>query len=207
MDCQKQSNGNASWGVLYTALIGFGRLCRSLSLRVNYILTLTWGFQRCSFRQSGQCEGLNKWNEWQKWLHVFFIVYNNIIHNHFWYEAAKFILQNIMSEESSNKLFKDPFSFKGRIRRLEYLYSIICINIAGFILQFYSVIQEKCTGSFIFDIILLIFLCWFAYAQGCKRCHDIGLSGWYQIIPFFFIVLLFKEGNFDTNKYGTNPKW
>lgn len=62
-----------------------------------------------------------------------------------------------MSEESSNKLFKDPFSFKGRIRRLEYLYSIICINIAGFILQFYSVIQEKCTGSFIFDIILLIF--------------------------------------------------
>lgn len=112
-----------------------------------------------------------------------------------------------MSEESSNKLFKDPFSFKGRIRRLEYLYSIICINIAGLILQFYSVIQEKCTGSFIFDIILLIFLCWFAYAQGCKRCHDIGLSGWYQIIPFFFIVLLFKEGNFDTNKYGINPKW
>ena len=31
--------------------------------RVNYILTLTWGFWRCSFRQSGQCEGLNKWNE------------------------------------------------------------------------------------------------------------------------------------------------
>lgn len=29
----------------------------------NYILTLTWGFRRCSFRQSGQCEGLNKWNE------------------------------------------------------------------------------------------------------------------------------------------------
>lgn len=30
MDCQKQSNGNASWGVLYIVLIGFGRLCRSL---------------------------------------------------------------------------------------------------------------------------------------------------------------------------------
>ena len=77
MDCQKQSNGNASWGVLYTAIIGFGRLCRSLSLRVNYILTLTWGFRRCSFRQSGQCEGLNKWNEWQDWLHVFLFLYIN----------------------------------------------------------------------------------------------------------------------------------
>ena len=26
--------------------------------RVNYILTLTWGFRRCSFRLTGQCEGL-----------------------------------------------------------------------------------------------------------------------------------------------------
>ena len=36
------------------------------------IYHLTWGFQRCSLRQSGQCEGLNAWNEWQNWLHVFF---------------------------------------------------------------------------------------------------------------------------------------
>lgn len=50
MDCQKQSNGNASWGVLYTALIGFGRLCRLLSLKVNYIFTLAWGFQRCTLK-------------------------------------------------------------------------------------------------------------------------------------------------------------
>ena len=28
---QRQSNGNASWGVLYTALIGFGRFYCSLS--------------------------------------------------------------------------------------------------------------------------------------------------------------------------------
>ena len=26
--------------------------------RVNYIQTSAWGFRRCSFRQSGQCEGL-----------------------------------------------------------------------------------------------------------------------------------------------------
>ena len=33
----------------------------------------TWGFRRCSFRQSGQCEGLNTWNEWQDWLHVSYL--------------------------------------------------------------------------------------------------------------------------------------
>ena len=58
MDCQKQSNGNASWGVLYTVLIGFGRLCRSLSLRVNYILTLTWGFNVARFDNPGNAKAL-----------------------------------------------------------------------------------------------------------------------------------------------------
>ena len=38
------------------------RPCRSSPQRVLCILTSAWGFQRCSFRQSGQCEGLNKWN-------------------------------------------------------------------------------------------------------------------------------------------------
>ena len=46
-DCQKQSNGNASWGVLYTAIIGFGRFFRPLSRRMIYIFTLAWGFRRC----------------------------------------------------------------------------------------------------------------------------------------------------------------
>lgn len=30
-------------------------------------------YQLCSFRQTGQCESLDKWNEQQSWLHVFFI--------------------------------------------------------------------------------------------------------------------------------------
>ena len=111
-----------------------------------------------------------------------------------------------MSEDSNNKLFKCPFSFKGRIRRLEYWYSIIGINAAYIIIQIYSAIQEQCIEAFVFDIVLLTFYGWFSYAQGCKRCHDIGLSGWYQIIPLFFIVLLFKDSDFDTNKYGENPK-
>ena len=38
-------------------------------IRFDVVLAL---YQRCSFRHSGQCEGLNTWNERQDWLHVFF---------------------------------------------------------------------------------------------------------------------------------------
>ncbi len=42
--------------------------------------------------------------------------------------------------------------------------------------------------------------------QGKKRCNDIGVSGWYQIIPFCIFVLIFKDGEQGENKYGPNPK-
>lgn len=38
--------------------------------RVYYIAS-AWGFQRCSFRQSGQCEGLYGGNGQQNWLYAF----------------------------------------------------------------------------------------------------------------------------------------
>jgi uncharacterized membrane protein YhaH (DUF805 family) len=47
---------------------------------------------------------------------------------------------------------------------------------------------------------------WFLWAQGAKRCHDIGNSGWYQIIPFYVFWMLFANGQKETNQYGINPK-
>ncbi len=44
-----------------------------LSFVVNgafYILTLAWGFRRCSFRQIGRCQSLYTWNERQNRLHA-----------------------------------------------------------------------------------------------------------------------------------------
>ena len=47
---------------------------------------------------------------------------------------------------------------------------------------------------------------WLFWAQGAKRCHDRGNSGWYQLIPFYFFVMLFGEGEPYENRFGPDPK-
>lgn len=119
--------------------------------------------------------------------------------------------------EVGQALFSAPFSFKGRIRRLEYGLSNIVGNIIGFVM---ILIVNKAEQEFvseldsvviwIFYFIILIPLLWFLIAQTTKRCHDIGISGWWQIIivliPILSIVLLLIPGNKGSNKYGNDPK-
>jgi uncharacterized membrane protein YhaH (DUF805 family) len=100
-------------------------------------------------------------------------------------------------------MFKNPFSFAGRIRRLEYGISYL-IHIVLFTLGalFFDTIDK---GEYLF-FFLLIILKWFIFAQGAKRSHDIGNSGFLQLIPFYIIMLIFAEGTVGSNKYGLNPK-
>jgi uncharacterized membrane protein YhaH (DUF805 family) len=90
----------------------------------------------------------------------------------------------------SKSMFKAPFSFNGRIRRKEYGLSVLIVSTVGIPLCFL--------------IIPIIPICWFLWAQGAKRAHDLGKSGWYQLIPFYSFVLLFAEGDLQSNDYG-NP--
>ncbi|MEJ7559347.1 MAG: DUF805 domain-containing protein [Pedobacter sp.] len=101
-------------------------------------------------------------------------------------------------------MFQDPFSFEGRIRRSEYGQSIIIYAIVYFMITAARGRQEP--GEF--DIINLAFIpaWWFLWAQGAKRCHDLDNSGWWQLIPFYGIWMLFKDGEQGTNEYGDNPK-
>ena len=113
------------------------------------------------------------------------------------------------SNTTSNKgLFQHPFSFKGRIRRLEYgisyiiytVYSVIASLIASLTIE---ALEE---GFVIILYALLIPAIWFMWAQGAKRCHDRGNSGWWQLIPFYGLWMLFAEGDKCSNEYGNNPK-
>lgn len=112
-------------------------------------------------------------------------------------------------ERQKQKLFLSPFSFSGRIRRLEYWLSCIIIYASAFMIVLISEALEE-LGNKNFSIVIsgvyMIACYWFCFAQNAKRCHDRGNSGWYQIIPFYGLFLLFGDGDEYENDYGTDPK-
>lgn len=99
-------------------------------------------------------------------------------------------------------MFKSPFSFKGRIRRTEYVLSYIIYVV---FVSFISILMEVGEYFGLLGLFILPML-WFLIAQATKRCHDRGNSGWYQIIPFYFFWMVFAESEFGENEYGKNPK-
>ena len=111
------------------------------------------------------------------------------------------------SSSFSNKgMFKRPFSFNGRIRRLEYGISFIIYFVWLMIIEAAGNSPSLSQGAAIMLLISYIPMLWFLWAQNAKRCHDRGNSGWYQLIPFYFLVLLFGDGDEGENEYGDNPK-
>lgn len=108
-------------------------------------------------------------------------------------------------------MFKNPFSFNGRIRRLEYgLSYMICIIlfvISAFLSDSFTDAAD--TENLWLSIALtaiIIPVIWFIIAQGAKRAHDKGHSGWMQLIPFYRMWLIISEGDEGENEFGPNPK-
>ena len=102
-------------------------------------------------------------------------------------------------------MFKSPFSFKGRIRRTEFGLSAIIYLIPAILINGFMEESED-TATVLLLLLASIPLFWFYLAQGAKRCHDRGNSGWFQIIPFYVFWLLFADGDNGVNDYGPNPK-
>ena len=97
------------------------------------------------------------------------------------------------------KMFQNVFSFNGRIRRTEYGLSLIGFYI-GYLFALALTSQYPIFG------LTLVPLIWIVLAQGVKRCHDRGNSGWWILIPYYGFWLLFADSEAGLNEYGENPK-
>ena len=102
-------------------------------------------------------------------------------------------------------MFKNPFSFEGRIRRTEYGLSLIAAA-AGRVFVTMILASGNQEGLGFFNLLFQVPFLWFFWAQGAKRCHDVGINGWYQLIPFCPLYLIFASGEEGSNEYGENPK-
>jgi len=101
----------------------------------------------------------------------------------------------------SKTLKMNAFSFNGRIGRVQYfVVFVLCFIFLGSIS---GINAESMATEYKPSIISLFIipLLWILWAEGAKRCHDIGVSGWYQIIPFYFLWMLVKKGDVGENKY------
>lgn len=111
----------------------------------------------------------------------------------------------ISNIKRKKRMFEQPFSFKGRIGRAEYWLSSVIYVIYSSLLGLIDLgnLDQKYHVLF---LLLCLPAVWFMIAQGAKRCHDRGNSGWYQIIPFYELWMLFAKGDELNNRYGEVPQ-
>lgn len=114
----------------------------------------------------------------------------------------------VASADSKKKpaMFSRLFSLRGRIRRREYCLTYLMYCLWNLPVQVMP--AEKISDTYaIFYLLTLLPILWIVIAQGTKRCHDRGNSGWYQIIPFYLLWMLFGDGEEEYNEYGESPKY
>lgn len=94
-----------------------------------------------------------------------------------------------------------PFSFKGRIGRLQLILSYVVGFVAWFA-SFFLYYLEYNSNIFLLFLACTAVFFWFLYAQCAKRCHDLGKSGAWMFVPFWNVLLFFAEGEEQDNQYG-----
>lgn len=98
------------------------------------------------------------------------------------------------------------FRFRGRRRRSSYVMVYLAWVLYNFLLR---LIEEGGIENYEAALFLLLFyipLMWLSISANTQRCHDLGKSGWWQLVPFYGFWLLFAKGDEGDNIYGPEPK-
>ena len=109
--------------------------------------------------------------------------------------------------------FKKYAVFKGRARRAEFWWFILCYTVIYFIVDFLGakmgLVAYSIDSDFSINILStlasLVFLLP-SLAVSIRRMHDTGKSGWLLLVPIYNIVLCATAGTSGPNQYGPDPK-
>lgn len=92
------------------------------------------------------------------------------------------------------------FSFSGRCGRSAWWIVSIVVNILAFII---AALSDVANEVLVLVIMVVYFVAiWAMWATNARRCHDLGHSGWFQLIPFYALWMAFIEGQKYDNEYG-----
>lgn len=129
----------------------------------------------------------------------------------FWEEAMRDTSATFGQEEvvrtsedgAIKKAFKFLFSFKGRTGRKAFVISTVVYFFVMFLIGGITKSVYDMTATLAIIILCLWIVILLSYiAISCRRCHDIGYSGWFQLIPCWWIVLCFIKDD-SKNMYAT----
>jgi uncharacterized membrane protein YhaH (DUF805 family) len=116
-------------------------------------------------------------------------------------------------QQSIEKCLKNYANFKGRATRSEYWFFILFTILVSFVGTIFDLILFASAAEFSpINSIVTLALITPQLSAGCRRLHDIGKSGWWQLLYLTIIgglVLLIWfvfETNKRKNQFGPVPK-
>lgn len=122
--------------------------------------------------------------------------------------AIVFLLVNIGARHYSctpKQYILRLLSFNGTIGRIEFFLSLLLFPACGLSAFVAEEVfrmwgnSNSPSDSFawffgLYFCVLYVVAFYLALSQGSKRCHDLGHSGWFQLIPFYCFAMLFQQG-------------
>ena len=114
--------------------------------------------------------------------------------------------KNKKPELDNTKMFTNVFLFKGRARRSEFWVAYV-VFYATMILPS-AILDAGGDSGFLSFLCIVLFIggIWLFLSEGTRRCHDLGHSGLWMLIPYYILWMLFQNSKAGPNEYGNNPK-
>lgn len=135
-------------------------------------------------------------------------------------DSLKNIYKNLDAKSKSDysaidwylSAFKKYATFTGRAQRKEYWFYVLFYAAAIIVLLIIDSVLFGLDGMHLFSTLFMLASFVPSVAVSARRLHDIGKSGWWQLlalIPLVGTIILIiwfaKEGDAADNAYGPNP--